>query len=167
MTCLFLTGVFSPQPHPKGEAEDMKRACYQCKPNDHEKVSHKKSKIAAPAHRHTVDLSHFFQRAYNVLSASWETHSSSNQKSYNEQGIIRDLNFNRLPSPSPCPSFMSLSSRNLYSPSPCPLHNLPFLPFSRDLSHGTVTDSVKKEWFEAVMKDDLAILQHILLKLSF
>ena len=56
---------------------------------------------------------------------------------------------------------MSLSSRNLYSPSPFPLNSVPFLPFSRDLSHGIVTDSVKKKWFEAVTKDDFPGLQHI------
>ena len=99
--------------------------------------------------------------AYHVFSASRHTTSSSSQKS-DDQLDIPDLNFNRLLSPSPCSFFMSLSSRNMYSPSPFPLNNAPFLPFSKNLSFGVVTDSVKKEWFESVTKDDLPSLQHIL-----
>ena len=120
--------------------------------------------------------------AYHAFSASRYTSSTSDQKSDDQLGIP-DFNFDRRRPPSPCPSFMSLSSvnthnsspsplhnppfmslssRNMYSPSPFPLNNLPFPPFSRDLSYGIVIDSVKKKWFEAVMKDDLPALQHIL-----
>ena len=119
--------------------------------------------------------------AYHAFSASRYTSSTPDQKS-DDQLDIPDFNFSRRPSPSPCPSFMSLSNRNMYSPSPFPLHSsfsmslssrnlyspspfplnsVPFLPFSRDLSHGIVTDSVKKKWFEAVTKDDFPGLQHI------
>ena len=48
------------------------------------------------------------------------------------------------------PAFMGLPSINMNNPL------LSFPPFSRNFSHGVATDSVKKEWFEAVTKDDLA-----------
>ena len=120
--------------------------------------------------------------AYHAFSASRYTSSTPDQKS-DDQLDIPDFDFSRRSSLSPCPSFMSLSSRNmyspspfplhssfsmslssrnLYSPSPCPLNSPPFFSFSRDLAHGVVTDSVKKEWFEAVTKGDLPALQDII-----
>ena len=99
--------------------------------------------------------------SYNAFSASRHTHSSPSQKSYNQLDTP-DFNPNRLPSPSPCPSFMSLSRRSMYSPSPFPLNSPPFLPFPKNLSFGVVTDSVKKRWFASVTKDDLPTLQDII-----
>ena len=60
--------------------------------------------------------------AYNTFSASRYTPSTPDQKS-DDQLDIPDFDFSRRSSPSPCPSFMSLSSRNMYSPSPFPLHS--------------------------------------------
>ena len=114
--------------------------------------------------------------AYHVFSASRHTSLSPSQK-FDDQLDIPDFNFNRCPSPSPCPSFMSINTHNpsLFplnsppfmslsssSPSPFPLNSLCFSPSSRNLSHGIVADSVKKKWFEAVTKDDLPTLRHIL-----
>ena len=125
--------------------------------------------------------------AYNAFSASMHTISSPSQKSC-EQLDIPVFNFNMLPSPSPCPSFMSLSSSNMYnpspfplnssfsmslsnrqmySPSPCPLNSRSFSPFPKNSPHSTETDSVKKKWFDSVITDNLSTLQYILANYIF
>ena len=120
--------------------------------------------------------------SYHAFSARKNTSLSSSRKSY-ERLDIPDFNFNMIRPPSPCPSFrglssinthnssffplnsppfLSLSGSNMHTPSLYPLNSPSFLPSSRNLSHGTDTDSVKKKWFEAVTKDDLSTLRDIL-----